>query len=144
MGFDSGRHFQRSRRRRHARRVGNRVGGLTPFNARRQYPVAMRADGENSFGAERGVIGDGRSHGTCGLPCGDGVNGTFEQRGEMGRCERARHRAARTGAVNGRTNDREQIGSEPSRPDRQLTLCASDQADKRVTRSNSRRSFDTT
>jgi hypothetical protein len=63
---------------------------------------------------------------------------------ELGGMERARDGRVRIDASNRRADDRKEVGPERAERTRQLTLFGSDQADNRVTKSNSRRSFDTT
>jgi hypothetical protein len=63
---------------------------------------------------------------------------------ERGVDERTRDRARGTGAFDGGACDRQKIGTPGTGGAGQLTLFGSDQADKRVTKSNSRSSFATT
>lgn len=55
-----------------------------------------------------------------------------------------RHGVCGARTANGRANDRQQIGTKRGDGGRQCALFGSDQADRRVTRSNSLNSFATT
>src|SRR4051794_3791457 len=104
----------------------------------------MGADGEERAETERGVTGEGGRHCRRGLAGGDHMERSFEQLSDGWARERARQSAGGTGAGDAGPGNGQDMGSERAGRERQWALCGSDQAESRVTTSNSLRSFATT
>ena len=104
----------------------------------------MCADRKDGVDPKPWMVSGSGSHGAGRLTDRDDVNGKGEKGRSPGIGDRERHGTTGARAPDRRVDDRQQIRSERADRARQWTLFGSDQADKRVTRSNSRRSWATT
>ena len=104
----------------------------------------MRAHAERRAHRHAVVSHERGKHAACGLARSDDVNGVGKSGSQMSVGQRACHSATGAGRNDAGARYGQQVLSERARLTRQWALCGSDQADSRVTTSNSRKSSATT